>query len=722
MTSRLTPGKPFPLGATPNTDGVNFALYSENADGVELCLFDPEDTSVEQSRLSLGEVTGHVWHTYVRGVKPGQVYGYRVHGPYKPEEGHRFNASKLLVDPYALALTGSLNWDGPVFGYQRGSDGADMSLDEQDDAGAVPKCVVVDPAFDWGDDRPPRIPWHHSVIYETHVRGLTIKLDTVPEGLRGSYLGVASEPVVKHLHKLGITAVELQPIHDFIDEHALVQRGLKNYWGYNSLSYFAPAARYGSCDCGDRGGQVREFKQMVKALHAAGIEVILDVVYNHTCEGNETGPTLSFRGIDNATYYRLGENRRYYVDYTGTGNSPNMRHPQVLKLIMDSLRYWVQEMHVDGFRFDLAATLARELHDVDRLSAFFDTIHQDPVVSRVKLIAEPWDVGEGGYQVGNFPVLWTEWNGDYRDTVRRFWRGDDGRVAGVASRLAGSSDLYADTGRRPYASINFVTSHDGFSLRDLVSYDQKHNEANGEENRDGADNNYSSNYGVEGPTDDPVINEWRAHQARNLFASLFLSLGVPMIHGSDELGHTKKGNNNTYCQDNELSWYNWSADEFGAAFLQFASQVVAFRHANPVLERRKFFLGRGIRGSDIKDIMWLTSEGREMSQQDWESSWLRCIGVLLSGDMPNEIDHYGEPVTGDTLLILFNSHHEPIDFTLPHTLIRSRWTLRINTDTGFVGTEGDTFENDGVVHVIGRSLIVLSTPRAEQATDTTMGS
>ena len=717
MPSKLMPGRPYPLGATPDGEGVNFALYSENAEQVELCLFNPTDPSVEDARFTLGEVTGHVWHGYVRDVQPGQFYGYRVYGKYTPEAGLRFNPSKLLMDPYARALTGELNWDGPIFGYQPDSDKTDLSFDDRDSASAVPRCVVIDPAFDWEGDRPPQIPWHHSVIYETHVRGMTMKFDAVAENVRGAYLGMASQPVVQHLHKLGVTAVELQPIHEFIDEHTLVQRGLKNYWGYNSLSFLAPTARYSSS--GDRGGQVIEFKQMVKALHAAGIEVIIDVVYNHTCEGNELGPTLSFRGIDNPTYYKLvPDKQRYYVDYTGTGNSPNMRHPQVLKLIMDSLRYWVQEMHVDGFRFDLAATLARQLHDVDRLSAFFDIIHQDPVISRVKLIAEPWDVGEGGYQVGNFPVLWTEWNGDFRDTVRRFWRGDDGHVTSVATRLAGSSDLYENTGRRPYASINFVTAHDGFSLRDLVSYNQKHNEANGDNNRDGSDDNHSWNCGAEGPTDDASINEWRAHQARNLFASLVLSLGVPMIHGGDELGHTKRGNNNTYCQDNELSWHNWSLDGFGTDFLEFASQMVTFRHANPVLERRKFFLGRSIRGSDIKDIMWLRSDGEEMSQEDWDSTWLRCIGMLLSGEMPGEIDHYGEHVTGDTLLVLLNAHHEPIDFALPHKVLSGRWATRVNTDTGFVGKEGELFDDNGVVHVVGRSLIVLSLPRGQAAENT----
>jgi glycogen operon protein len=707
MLSKLMPGRPFPLGATPDGEGVNFALYSENAEKVELCLFSPTDPAVEVARFSLRELTGYVWHGYLENVEPGQLYGYRVHGPYRPEDGLRFNPSKLLVDPYARAVSGRVNWDAPVFGYQRSSDSADLSFDEQDDAEGVPRGVVTDPSFDWEGDLRPQTPWHFSVIYETHVRGLTRTLDTIPEKLRGTYLGMASEPVIRHLTDLGITAVEFLPVHEFIDEYSLIQRGLTNYWGYNTLSFFAPTARYSSS--GDRGQQVSEFKQMVKALHSAGIEVILDVVYNHTCEGNELGPTLNFRGIDNPTYYRLdpGDKRRY-VDFSGTGNGPNMRHPQVLKLIMDSLRYWVQAMHVDGFRFDLAATLARELHDVDRLSAFFDIIHQDPIISRVKLIAEPWDVGEGGYQVGNFPVLWTEWNGDFRDTIRRFWRGDDGNVGCVATRLSGSSDLYEDTGRRPHASINFVTAHDGFTLRDLVSYEEKHNEANGEENRDGADANFSWNCGVEGPTDDASIIELRQRQMRNLFALLFLSQGVPMIYGGDEIGHTKKGNNNTYCQDNELNWHNWSPDEAGKDFLRFASQIVAFRRANPVLRRRRFFLGRRIRGTDIKDIMWLRADGEEMTEEDWDSSWLRCMGVLLSGDMPGEIDERGEHVRGTTLLILLNAYHQPVDFKLPDGLTSGRWKMEFDTSAGFAGEEAKKTEDGGVVHVTDRSLVVLS--------------
>ena len=707
MPSKLMPGRPYPLGATPDGQGVNFALYSENAEKVELCLFSPTDPAVEEAKFSLRELTGYVWHGYVENVEPGQLYGYRVHGPYKPEEGLRFNPAKLLVDPYARAVSGKVNWDAPVFGYQRSSDKADLSLDDQDDAEGVPRGVVTDPSFDWEGDLHPRTPWHFSVIYETHVRGLTKTLDTIPEELRGTYLGIASEPAIRHLTDLGVTAVEFLPVHEFVDEYSLVQRGLTNYWGYNTLSFFAPTARYSSS--GDRGQQVSEFKQMVKALHAAGIEVILDVVYNHTCEGNELGPTLSFRGIDNPTYYRLDpEDKRRYVDFSGTGNGPNMRHPQVLKLIMDSLRYWVQAMHVDGFRFDLAATLARELHDVDRLSAFFDIIHQDPIISRVKLIAEPWDVGEGGYQVGNFPVLWTEWNGDYRDTVRRFWRGDDGNVGCVATRLSGSSDLYEDTGRRPHASINFVTAHDGFTLRDLVSYKEKHNEANGEENHDGADENFSWNCGIEGPTDDASVIELRQRQMRNLFALLFLSQGVPMIYGGDEIGHTKKGNNNSYCQDNELSWHNWSPDEAGKDFLEFASRMVAFRRANPVLRRRRFFLGRRIRGTDIKDIMWLRADGEEMTEEDWGSSWLRCMGVLLSGDMPGEIDERGERVKGATLLILLNAYHEPVDFKLPDGLTSGRWKMEFDTGTGFIGADAKKTEDGGVVHVTDRSLVVLS--------------
>jgi len=707
MPSKMMPGRPYPLGATPDGEGVNFALYSENAEKVELCLFDPTNPSVEEARFPLGELTGYVWHGYLENVEPGQLYGYRVHGPYRPEEGLRFNPSKLLVDPYARALSGSVNWETPVFGYEWSSDRADLSFDEQDDAEGVPRGVVTDPSFDWEGDLHPRTPWHFSVIYETHVRGLTKTLEAIPEGLRGTYLGMASEPVIRHLTDLGITAVEFLPVHEFVDEHALIQRGLKNYWGYNTLSFFAPTARYSSS--GDRGQQVTEFKQMVKALHAAGIEVILDVVYNHTCEGNELGPTLSFRGIDNPTYYRLNpDDKRHYVDFSGTGNGPNMRHPQVLKLIMDSLRYWVQAMHVDGFRFDLAATLARELHDVDRLSAFFDIIHQDPIISRVKLIAEPWDVGEGGYQVGNFPVLWTEWNGDYRDTARRFWRGDDGNVGCVATRLSGSSDLYEDTGRRPHASINFVTAHDGFTLRDLVSYETKHNEANGDDNHDGAEANFSWNCGVEGPTDDASIIELRQRQMRNLFALLFLSQGVPMIYGGDEIGHTKKGNNNTYCQDNELNWHNWSPDEAGKDFLRFASRMVAFRRANPVLRRRRFFLGRRIRGTDIKDIMWLRADGEEMNEEDWDSTWLRCMGVLLSGDMPGEIDERGEHVRGATLLILLNAYHQPVDFKLPDGLTSGRWKMEFDTSAGFAGKDAKNTEDGGVVHVTDTSLIVLS--------------
>ncbi len=707
MSPKLQPGRPYPLGATWDGEGTNFALYSEHAEKVDLCFYNPENPAEETARHALREVTGYVRHGYVEGACPGQLYGYRVSGPYKPESGLRFNPAKLLVDPYSKAFSGAVDWDAPLFGYIAGSDEEDLSFDDRDNAGGVPRSVVIDQSFDWENDHHPRTPWHHSVIYETHVKGITKKLETIAEEQRGTYLGIASEPVLRHLKNLGVTAVELLPVHEFVDEHHLIQRGLSNYWGYNSLSFFAPTSRYSGT--GDRGQQVQEFKQMAKALHAAGIEVILDVVYNHTCEGNELGPTLSFRGIDNPTYYRLvPDNPRYYMDYTGTGNSPNMRHPQVLKLIMDSLRYWVQEMHVDGFRFDLAATLARELHDVDRLSAFFDIIHQDPVISRVKLIAEPWDVGEGGYQVGNFPVLWTEWNGDYRDTVRRFWRGDDGHVGSVASRMAGSSDLYEETGRRPYASINFVTAHDGFSLRDLVSYNEKHNEANGEDNRDGANENLSWNCGVEGPTNDDAINELRERQARNLFSLLFLSQGVPMIHGGDELWHTKLGNNNTYCQDNDLSWYDWSLDEAGERMVQFAVRMAAFRRDNPVLRRRKFFLGRRIRGTDIRDIMWLRADGQEMNEEDWESSWLRCIGVLLAGDMPGETNHKGESVTGATLLILLNAYHEPIDFKLGDGLVRGKWSMRLDTRRGFIDDTNETVDDGGTVQVGERTLLVLS--------------
>lgn len=706
MPSKILPGKPYPLGATWDGEGTNFAIFSENAEKTELCLFDEAESKTEREHIPLREVTGRVWHCYLPGIGPGQLYGYRVHGPYEPQSGLRFNPAKLLIDPYATAIAGKVNWEAPVFSYQIGHKDADLSLDEQDDAWGMPKCVVTDPSFDWQGDHPPRTPWNRTVIYEVHVKGFTARHPSVPEEKRGTYAGLVSEPITEYLKSLGITAVELLPVHDFLDDKHLIDRGLRNYWGYNTTNFFSPTAIYSSS--GDTGGQVAEFKEMVKALHKAGIEIILDVVYNHTSEGNELGPTLSFRGIDNPTYYRLVEDdKRYYMDYTGTGNSPNMRHPQVLKLIMDSLRYWVQEMHVDGFRFDLASTLARELHDVDRLSAFFDIIHQDPVISRVKLIAEPWDVGEGGYQVGNFPVLWTEWNGKYRDDMRKFWRGDDGQAGEIAYRLAGSSDLYEETGRRPYASINFITAHDGFTLHDLVSYNEKHNEANGEDNKDGVDENVSWNCGAEGPTDDSEIIELRERQKRNFLATLFLSQGVPMLCGGDEISRSQQGNNNTYCQDNEISWHDWQLDANREKLLAFVKNIIRFRLEHPVLRRRKFFQGRRIRGTDIKDIMWLRSDGQEMSDEDWEASWIRCIGVLLAGEIRDEVDEKGDLVKDNTMLLLLNSYHESVPFTLPECMGDVRWEIILDTRKSEIAPGEQRVDGENPLQVAGRSVVML---------------
>ncbi|GIW10265.1 MAG: glycogen debranching protein GlgX [Chloroflexi bacterium] len=654
----IWPGKPYPLGATWDGTGTNFALYSEHAEQVELCLFDGE----QERRFPLIARTGHVWHSYLPGIGPGQRYGYRVHGPYCPQQGLRFNPQKLLIDPYARALEGEVNWRGPVFGYPRGRD--DLTRDDRDDATAVPKGLVIDPAFDWGQDRRPETPWNRTIIYELHVKGFTKLHPAVPPELRGTYLGLACEPVIRYLQELGITAVELLPVHAFIDDRWLVERGLVNYWGYNTINYFTPEARYA---CNRReGNPVREFKQMVKALHAAGIEVILDVVFNHTGEGNHLGPTLSFRGIDNPTYYRLVPgNPRFYLDYTGCGNTLNSRHPQVLQLIMDSLRYWVEEMHVDGFRFDLASTLAREEYHVDRLGSFFDVIHQDPVVSRVKLIAEPWDLGEDGYQVGRFPVLWAEWNGRYRDSVRAWWRGDAGLAPEMGYRLTGSSDLYQADGRHPWASINFVTCHDGFTLTDLVSYNQKHNEANGEGNRDGTDSNLSWNCGQEGPTDDPAIVALRERQRRNFLATLLVSSGVPMILAGDEIGRTQQGNNNAYCQDNPISWVDWELEPWQEQLLAWTRKLVRLRQQQPVLRRQTFFRGSSPNGRDPKDITWLRPDGQEMTADDWRRADLHAFGMLLAGESLNELDEHGDPVTGDTVLVLMNSGAEPVSFQLP---------------------------------------------------------
>jgi isoamylase len=672
------PGQPYPLGATWDGAGVNFSLFSENATTVELCLFDSPDGVKEIARIPIKEQTDQIWHLYLPEARPGQLYGYRVYGPYEPKGGYRFNANKLLLDPYAKAIAGTVNWSDALFGYAVGHTDADLSFDERDSSLGTPKCVVVDPAFSWGDDRPPRIPWHNTIIYELHVKGYTARHPDVPEELRGTYAGLTCPAVLNYVKNLGITAVELMPVHQFVADKRLVDRGLTNYWGYNSIGFFAPDSRYSSS--GVMGQQVSEFKTLVKTLHREGIEVILDVVYNHTAEGNHLGPTLCFRGIDNAAYYRLlADNKRYYVDYTGTGNTLDMTHPRVLQLIMDSLRYWITEMHVDGFRFDLASALARELHEVDRLGAFFDIIHQDPVISQVKLIAEPWDLGEGGYQVGNFPVLWAEWNGKYRDTVRRFWRGDSGQVSELAYRLTGSSDLYEHGGRLPYASINFVTAHDGFTLRDLASYNEKHNEANGEGNKDGTEDNLSWNCGVEGPIDDPTILSIRARQQRNFLATLIFSQGVQMILAGDEIGRTQQGNNNAYCQDNEISWVDWDLDQSKLELLSLTKKLIRLFHRQPVLHRRHFFQGRKILGSEVKDLTWFRPDGREMTEKDWKNPETRCIGLRLAGDAIEEVDARGNRTLGDTLLILLNAHYEPIQFVLPAHRPKMRWELLIDT-------------------------------------------
>jgi glycogen operon protein len=687
---KLRPGRPHPLGATWDGLGVNFAIFSEHATQVELCLFDSPDQAQESVRLPLPERTDLVWHGYLPELRPGQLYGYRVHRRYEPRAGHRFNPHKIVLDPYAKAIGRTIRWDNSfrMFGYAVGDPDEDLSLDERDNADLAALAAVIDPAFTWGDDRPPRTPWHETVIYELHVKGFTQRHPEVPEALRGSYAGLMSEPAIRHLKSLGVTAVELMPVHHHSLDRHLLEMGLSNYWGYNTLAFLAPDARYAA-----RGGgieAVREFKMMVRALHAAGLEVIIDVVYNHTAEGNQLGPTLSLRGVDNASYYRLSrEDPRYYMDFTGCGNTLNMMHPRVLQLIMDSLRYWVLEMHVDGFRFDLASALARELFEVNKLGAFFDVIHQDPVISQVKLIAEPWDLGAGGYQVGNFPVLWTEWNARYRDAVRSFWRGDGGHVSELATRISGSSDLYGHSGRRPYASINFVTAHDGFSLHDLVSYNHKHNEANQEGNNDGENDNRSWNCGVEGETDDPEVRALRERQKCNLIATLMLSQGVPMIRGGDELGHTQRGNNNAYCQDNEISWLDWELDEERRGFLEFVRRVVCLRRDQPVLRRRKFFQGRPLRGSGVKDIVWLEPSGREMTDADWDTGHARSLAVLLPGDAIDETDDHGERIVGDTLLLLFNAHHEKVVFRLPR-LPEDRWqrvldTADVDLKRGFAG-------------------------------------
>ena len=700
-------GYPYPLGATWLGNGVNFAIFSDTATSVDLCLFDDMEALQENVRIPLTEQTDQVWHAFLPDVRPGQLYGYRVSGPYEPERGVRFNSSKLLIDPYAKAIAGQVNWAAEMFGYVVGDENEDLVQDFRDDAWGMPKSVVIDNAFDWGEhDKRLGIPLNESVIYEVHVKGFTKLWSSVPEQLRGSYAGLGSAAAIEYFKSLGVTAVELLPVHAHIDDKALVDRGLRNYWGYNTIGFFAPEAKY--CSSGDQGQQVVEFKSMVRNLHAAGIEVILDVVYNHTAEGNHMGPTLSFRGVDNPAYYRLSPaDPRFYQDFTGTGNTFNLLHPRTLQLVMDSLRYWITEMRIDGFRFDLASTLARDLNGVNKLHAFFETIHQDPVISQVKLIAEPWDVGEGGYQVGNFPVLWAEWNGKYRDEIRRFWKGDEGRVGELAYRLTGSPDLYQTTGRRPYASINFVTAHDGFTLNDLVSYNDKHNEANGENNNDGDNNNHSWNCGAEGPTDNPEIIKLRDQQRRNFLTTLLLSQGVPMICAGDEWARTQNGNNNAYCQDNEISWLSWEDNEKQNRLFDFTKKLIELRRDHPVFRRPKFFQGRRIRGSEIKDVMWFNPGGEEMSDEEWSSPFVRCLAMMLSGDTIDVLDFHGEPIRDDTFLLLVNAHHEPIPFVLPGQE-HLDWLLLLDTanEDGFL-KEGRKFSSGDDVEVAGRSTNLL---------------
>jgi isoamylase len=698
MITAVWPGRPHPRGATWDGEGVNFALFAENAERVQLCIFDATGRR-QLDCISIVEQTDQVWHCYLPEARPGMIYGYRVHGPYRPQEGLRFNPNKLLIDPYAKNIVGSVRWSDALFGYSVGHKKADLSYDRRDSAGGMPKCKVIDPAFTWGDDRRPNVPWHEMVIYEMHVRGFTMQHPDVPAPLRGTYAGLATAPVIDYLKQLGVTTVELLPVHTFVDDRHLVARGLRNYWGYNTIGFFAPDARYSA------SGKVNEFKTMVKSLHSAGLEVILDVVYNHTGEGNELGPTLAFRGIDNPSYYRLGlEDRRFYMDYTGCGNTLDMQHPRVLQLMMDSLRYWATEMHVDGFRFDLASALARELHEVDRLGTFFDIIRQDPVLSEVKLIAEPWDLGEGGYQVGNFPSGWAEWNDKYRDTMRAYWKGDGGLIGEFARRLTGSSDLYGSSGRRPHASVNFITAHDGFTLRDLVSYNEKHNEANGEGNRDGTDNNLSWNCGIEGPTDDPAINELRARQSRNMLATLLLSQGVPMITAGDEIGRTQQGNNNPYCQDNEISWVNWNLDPAQIRLLEFTRRLIALRHEHPIFRRRHFFQGRSLQGE--RDITWLRPDGHEMSADEWSHDFARCLGVYLAGEALFEVDERGRPVTDDSFIVLFNAHHDLIPFRLPD-YAGNGWLALVDTAHEHGLLPEGTYQPNGVYQLEGRSLALL---------------
>ena len=697
MSIEILPGEPYPLGATYDGMGTNFSVFSEVAERVELCLF---DAGGNETRVDLPEVDAHCWHGYLPNMGPSQRYGIRVHGPYDPGQGLRCNPSKLLLDPYAKAVEGEIIWGEPLFDYR--FDDPEGSTNDDDSAPFMPKAVVTSPYFDWDNDRHPRTPWHESVVYEVHVKGFTKRHPGIPEELRGTYAGLAHPVAIDYLKTLGVTAVELLPVHQFVHDSHLIENGLRNYWGYNSIAFLAPQNEYAAR--GQEGQQVQEFKQMVKTLHAAGIEVILDVVYNHTAEGNHLGPMLSLKGLDNTAYYRLvDDDRRFYYDTTGTGNSLNMRHPHVLQLIMDSLRYWIVDMHVDGFRFDLAATLARQFHDVDRLSAFFDLIQQDPVVSQVKLIAEPWDLGHGGYQVGNFPPLWSEWNGKYRDTVRDFWRGEDQTLSEMAYRFTGSSDLYESGGRRPSASVNFVTAHDGFTLADLTSYNEKHNQANQEGNADGESHNRSWNCGVEGRTDYDEVLELRARQRRNFLATLLLSQGIPMILGGDEMGRTQGGNNNAYCQDNETSWFDW--EDLDGTLVAFTTRMVALRREHPVFRRRRWFLGRPLHGKGIADLAWFRPDGTEMQERDWESGFAKSMAVFLNGNAIASTDARGARVVDDSFLVVFNAHHETVRFVLPPDHFSSRWVKVVDTADAF--SEGEQLKAGDSLEVSGRSLAVL---------------
>jgi isoamylase len=707
LKTNVYPGSPYPLGATWDGNGVNFALFADNATAVELCLFKNDGYEPDSVRIKMRERTHQIWHAYVPDIGPGQLYGYRVHGPYEPEQGHRYNPNKVLIDPYAKAIAGTINWNDALFGYQIGHADEDLSFSELDSAEFIPKSVVIDDNFDWSGDKLPKVPYHRSVIYETHVKGFTKLHPKIPKEIQGTYAALGHPVTIEYLKALGITAVELMPVHHFVSDRYLNEKGLSNYWGYNTIGYFAPDVRY--CSSGTMGQQVKEFKQMVKELHKAGIEVILDVVYNHTAEGNEKGPTLSFKGIDNAAYYRLtDQNKRYYMDYTGTGNTLNANLPNVLRLMMDSLRYWIQQMHVDGFRFDLAATLARELHEVDRLSSFFDIIHQDPIISQVKLIAEPWDIGEGGYQVGNFPPGWSEWNGKYRDCVRDYWRGADSMLGEFAARFTGSPDLYQGDYRRPTASINFITAHDGFTLHDLVSYNEKHNEANGEDNKDGESHNRSWNCGAEGPTDDAEINALRARQKRNFLTTLFLSQGVPMIVAGDEIGRTQQGNNNAYCQDNEVSWVDWKNAD--SDLLQFTQKLIELRLNHPVFCRRRWFQGQPIRGVGVEDIAWFLPEGSEMTEEHWKNDFAKSLGVFLNGSSLHAVGAKGEQIRDDHFYVIFNAHYEPLDYRLPSAKYCEKWTKILDTSENFIDEKTEIYKAGEMIKVDARSILLLHHP------------